>query len=106
MNEVDADLLRSAAKAAGIESRVETNGTTLLSGIGTRLRVGSWNPFENTDEALHLAAVLNLGVTFGNGSICVQKANYEYVEETSNGLNAALRRSIVRVAAHVGSLLR
>lgn len=105
MNEHDADLLRSAARAAGIERRIETNGTTLLNSIGSKHRIGSWNPFENTDEALHLAAVLNLEVSFGNGSISVSKASYGCVDDTGDGLSAALRRSIVRVAAHVGKLL-
>ena len=102
MNEHDERLLRAAARAIKIDNRIESNGMTLSKCIGNRFQVGMWNPLESTDEALHLAATLDLNVTFGSGSVCVNKADYVCVDDLSKGLNIALCRAIVQAAAHLG----
>lgn len=105
MSESNEFLLWFAAKAAQLEDRVEIDGTSLVRSIGRKTRIGCWNPLENTDEALALASMLGMSVTFGSGNVCVNKNNYAYLDGIGDGLNASLRRSIVRVAAHMGGLL-
>jgi len=108
MADTDRELLELAARAAGINWRNWT--PTMFSGE-TELRDWpyEWNPLTDDGDALRLAAKLVLRVDpfncQGESGARAQHIDAPFTEYTSgNGGDhmAAVRRAIVRAAAHLG----
>ena len=104
-DESNQNLLQAAARAVGIEGYIQGDGTVLYRGRSKKGHVGSWNPLEDMDEALKLSLALRLKVSFGDGTLLVSVGDYSIVDNLDDD-GAALRRAIVRAAAHVGNLPR
>lgn len=89
----DKELLKLAAKAAGVEVVTPT-----------MLEYGKWNPLTDDGDALRLAVKFGFGIEFDNDGDGVEVFGDSGIEALSaNGdLAAATRRAIVRAAAYIG----
>ena len=97
----DRELLKLAAKAAGIEVV-----GVVADGIPHRFGGGYWNPITDDGDALRLAVKLNIDVMHTNihGPQVNAMADYEVacIENGGKDPYAATRRAIVRAAAEIG----
>ena len=104
----DRELLEAAAKAAGIEVRVDTLRDG--SGVWRMIRLVDdgwqvWNPLTSNDDAVNLLLAFEhggfAGVYPGHASCSILKVGggEEYVMEYETDGPAAFRRAIVRAAA-------
>lgn len=101
----DLELLKLAAKAAGIEythSQGCGNALELVKPMGFQVY---WNPLTDDGDALRLAVKCNLDIelqedcVFANG---FEVQNYQLFEWHKDDPYAATRRAIVRAAAEIG----
>lgn len=100
----DCELLKLAAKAAGIEIKCVIGDTFWMpDGI-------TWNPLTDDGDALRLAVMLNFYLRpmaflhTPSHEVVVGVADWKGVAEKANGdPYAATRRAIVRAAAEIGS---
>lgn len=112
----DIDLLKMAAKAAGFGTK---NGGTcwteseyprnsgkhgaLWNYIGHMDTAELWNPLSDDGDALRLAIVLQLDVSFNDEGMCVYASDLAYEPYMRNSDEfSATRRAIVRAAAAIG----
>jgi len=124
MSEEDRELLRLAAKAAGIQIEFLSHANGLESVVAEHADPGKhvtdgymWNPLGDDGDALRLAVLLSLriepytGVKMGTESALVANItdvyslhSYKVALSESHGLdpNPATRRAIVRAAAEIG----
>ncbi len=111
----DSELLRLAAKAAGLEISdwCDSQGKWYAL-VNDTPEKGSkyarcWNPLTDDGDALRLAVKLKLEITVGfdrtSAELSDSTAN-DYLEEVHDGdACAATRRVIVRVAADIGKAI-
>lgn len=107
----DMELLKLAAKAAGMDYLVWTPGAApIVPGwhrVGDRM---AWHPLSDDGDALRLAVKLRLQVTPGTynkdefGAFSAEAETYEYWSSLQDE-NAATRRAIVRAAAEIGKAM-
>jgi hypothetical protein len=100
----DRELLKAAAKAAGIEYSDMDGGARYDPKPGIMQTYVRWNPLVDDGDALRLAVKLDISLDFAEW---VQTAFYgvdRFVQEHWNGDDpyAATRRAIVRAAAKMG----
>ena len=88
----DRELLKLAAKAAGMDYSVWSPGSAPIV----------WNPLHYDGDALRLAMQLDLVVLQRNAKT---RNGYQAVEAEGADLYAATRRAIVRAAAEIGRTL-
>lgn len=101
----DIELLKSAAKAAGIDAE-------WLPGCGDALHLTSpgateiyWNPLRDDGQAFRLANATLLTVYHSENAVIVRPRQYslewvsERLDDSSGDRNAAARRAIVRAVA-------
>ena len=99
----DLELLKLAAKAAGIELRWHPDGTA-YSDSRCKGYWGVWNPLTDDGDALRLAVKCNLDIelqedcVFANGFDVQNHQLFEWHKDPY----AATRRAIVRAAAEIG----
>jgi hypothetical protein len=100
MTETDRELLKFAAKAAGIGplSWIEPDGTKIVTNL-------LWNPITDDGDALRLAVKLGMTIEqWSEGHVYVghrHPGNFEHEKHGTDPL-AATRRAIVRAAAEIG----
>lgn len=103
----DSDLLKLAAKAAGIRVNPSFN---LPNGIYIYGQRNLWNPLTNDGDALRLAVKLKMLIDIGDSNVMVISGDPE-IESFDNTLEfdgddyAAVRRGIVIAAAEVGKAM-
>lgn len=104
----DKELLKLAAKAAGIKGSVMGCGAMVCEKDGVAFW---WDPLTDDGDALRLAMRLRLSIAFevaDVGCIVSVYAEWEgapdspFVEDFEGGVSAATRRAIVRAAAEIG----
>ena len=112
----DRELLKLAAKAAGIEFDGEWSETDSMSFSGGCF----WNPLTDDGDALRLAVKLKLDVSFGNRyyfdegpmTFCGtywssgESATFKRFVSHGDDPEAATRRAIVRAAAEIGEEMK
>ena len=104
----DKELLKKAAKAAGIEFDWCHNGVAIDHGFGEigvhkGKWVNVWNPLTDDGDALRLAVKLDMFVDIKNGFSGAQVIHKSFCSEEHKGdPYAATRRAIVRAAAAIG----
>jgi len=99
------ELLKLAAKAAGIQFSELGGGARYAPQPGIMQPYVLWNPLTDDGDALRLAVKCNLNVCIGYRSVsaCLQDdGSFHQIEETKNDPDAATRRAIVRAAAEIG----
>lgn len=107
----DQELLKLAAKAAGIE--IEWN--VMINRISPILAPKTqqernwlghehtpWNPLSDDGDALRLALDLELDVSLGKNGAVVEFGRLQIEELDASDPYAAVRRAIVRAAAEIG----
>lgn len=100
MSDDESELLKLAAKAAGIEViRIDPQGLWIAGGLGVH-----WNPLENNGEALRLAIKLRLDLTVFRDHVTAFHATDWCDELNYDDPERAARRAIVRAAAAVGEI--
>jgi len=90
---MDKELLKLAAKAAGIEE------------AKLRIEFNQWNPITDDGDALRLAVKLKLQIVIDDYMAIARTGNphkYGAQESLSTDPLAATRRAIVRAAAEIG----
>lgn len=96
----DEELIKHAAKAAGIEFFYVENIPSTLNNLKFQI---PWNPLTDDGDALRLAVKLMLDVSCHESGAHVDGDRWEYhIEESSDAPYAATRRAIVRAAAEIG----
>lgn len=99
----DRELLKLAAKAAGIKGIVVGSAapSVLYESDGVAIY---WDPLTNDGDALRLAVKLGLLVDADVDSAYCCTGSFEVSEEYATSTNpyAAIRRAIVRAAAEIG----
>ena len=101
----DRELLKLAAKAAGIQFSELGGGARYAPQPGIMQPYVLWNPLTDDADALRLAVKCNLLVCVGYGSVsaCLQDdGSFHRIEQTKNDPYTATRRAIVRAAAEIG----
>ena len=101
----DRELLKLAAKAAGIQFSELGGGARYAPQPGIMQPYVLWNPLTDDADALRLAVKCNLNVCVGYRSVsaCLQDdGSFHRVEEIKDDPYAATRRVIVRAAAEIG----
>lgn len=113
----DHELLKLAAKAAGIEIHESDDGTLQKRPIwavthfvcGQPYGESQWNPLKDDGEALRLAVKLKLKVYQGDlVAIVHPRMSHAYIAEEyerNGGHYAATRRAIVHAAAEIGKAM-
>ena len=99
------ELLKLAAKAAGIQFSELGGGARYAPQPGIMQPYVYWNPLADDGDALRLAVKCNLNVCIGYRSVsaCLQDdGSFHRTEETKDDPDAAARRAIVRAAAEIG----
>lgn len=99
----DRQRLHAAALEAGFASIGGCNSLLMTKTVNGAVMPAPWNPLEDTEEALELAAKLKMSITFADGAVLVQRGDHQCVQDLSKGL-PAVRRAIVTIAAGVGDL--
>lgn len=102
----DRELLKLAAKAAGIKCDIEGPYVERPDQWAVTVRV-NWNPLESDAEAFRLAVKLGIGISFSmSGRVCTWCSAIDdwiverYVDHASR--EGATRRAITRAAAEIG----
>jgi hypothetical protein len=95
------ELLQHAAKAAGVEGTVTDAGISWRGNLNGGFVMETWNPLKNANQAIELAAKLNMKIIFTDRGLLVQFGNYSGLDNTNGDPVSALCRSIVRAAAHL-----
>lgn len=100
----DRELLKLAAKAAGIQLNNAAMQTMYMGDDGQWV---FWNPFKDDGDALCLAVVLDMSVEISKHDDCTYayagKVPRVYAWEDWKGeKHGATRRAIVRAAAEIG----
>ncbi len=102
----DLELLRLAAKAAGLPLSSEWNsareGILIGEGAGD---LTAWNPLADSGEALRLAVTLRLWLHVEKYGASARRPGDAWLgceAHKYGGIEAATRRAIVRVAAAIG----
>ena len=95
----DRELLKLAAKAAGVEIVTQT-----------MLDHGKWNPLDDDGDALRLAVGIGIAIDPREYDLCgvctVTEDGALFVEDPrSQEPDAATRRAIVRAAAEIGKAM-
>ena len=104
----DRELLKLAAKAAGIEYTEWHQKPAQIINYGNHLRETKfWNPLTDDGDALRLAVKLGIDPEWGgfDVEVCREHSgarNFCYVEPHGSDPYAATRRAIVRAAAEIG----
>jgi hypothetical protein len=113
----DRELLKDAAKAAGINLVFDPDGWPRdCTGMAPAMNVFSaklWNPIDDDGNALRLAVKLRISVWVDSSDACcswVPEGQHPFAEGmeqlaeeiTNNDPYAAARRAIVRAAAEIG----
>jgi hypothetical protein len=110
----DLDLLRLAAKAAGIEindARQAEREACGFGGAGLWTNTTThWNPLKDDGDALRLAVKLDMQVWRGKGpTVCGMPPSGDFWKRLNEPLGddpyAATRRAIVRAAAEIGKAM-
>ena len=105
MNMSDRELLRMAAKAAGISFFVDSRGREMQMHGG--LMPAQWNPLTDDGDALRLAVKLQLDLSLGHAGASVKIWGRRVIADElchpdSGEDLACARRAIVRAAAEIG----
>lgn len=112
----DRELLKLAAKAAGIEHGLDRLdcGVSLTLPDGRHGHLPKWNPLTDDGDALRLAVKLGIDLGFHQQQMQItafepwpnESFHVEDVEDHAHieGLCAATRRAIVRAAAAIGEM--
>ena len=102
----DKELLKKAAKAAGINLRFLSGNIPFSDGPS---RIGEWNPLTDDGDALRLAVRLDMKVYVGEAYPWDKEcADYSHKfgacvdEDENNDPYAGTRRAIVKAAAAIG----
>ena len=113
-NPTDRELLEDAAKAAGIYYWIDADAVVTHSDTPGSTR--EWNPLTDDGDALRLAVVLNVPISYRrnqHGFFVVAEPPGPYLFETEAITNAdaqaklaATRRAIVRAAASIGKEMK
>lgn len=102
----DRELLELAAKAAGLPYIKPADGYDgsmgLEAGSENPMRCTSWNPLEDSEDALWLAVKLKIDICFGNEYVTARGGHETPFYHTHTNPHAATRRAIVRAAAAIG----
>jgi len=114
-NVIDRDLLRLAAKAAGVEaSLIDIAGK--IDGYdvnGDAIVLKGWDPLTSDDDAFRLLVLLGLWITYEKIEVQVRHfaghylAGPTYITERRDSPDpyTATRRAIVRAAAEIGKVM-
>ena len=104
MNDTDRELLKMAAKAAGIELTWDcTDRFGEPWTVINRVVCAYWNPITDDGDALRLAVMLRLRIEPKTNHVYVVDGASLVIAENYNGAPlAATRRAIVRAAAEIG----
>ena len=97
----DSDLLRLAAKAAGLSVKFDDEGCCMHRGM-------EWIPLTDDGDALRLAVKLRLDVNQGGAVVVAERDGPKEVgvaEALGDDPYAATRRAIVRAAAEIGKAM-
>lgn len=103
----DIELLKMAAKAAGIKP-ASFDGINVGWYKPETGDIGSWNPLKNDGDALRLAVKLKLEIErskYSDDSVYAGPpgtAPWKEEEDSEQDIYAATRRAIVRAAAEIG----
>jgi hypothetical protein len=105
----DKELLKKAAKAAGIEFDWCHNGVAIDHGFGEigvhkGKWVNVWNPLTDDGDALRLAVQLGLDIEVYKTSTHVydDKSEKSFQEDHDGDQYSATRKAIVRAAVEIG----
>lgn len=101
----DRELLELAAKAAGLTISWDARGAYIVEdGVSGASDV--WNPLTDDGDALRLAVKLCMRLTTDDYGAAARVSDNDrwwgYEAHLNNGIEAATRRAIVRVAAEIG----
>ena len=107
----DIELLKAAAKAAGIEAEWHHGCGDALHLTATDATAIYWNPLIDDGQAFRLANALRLTVYHADLAVIVKHKQYSWewmgegVDEDTGDRNASARRAIVRAAAEIGKAM-
>lgn len=108
----DRELMKLAAKAAGIEHGLDRLdcGVSLTLPDGRHGHLPKWNPLTDDGDALRLAVKLNLTLRCYMDHICAQASvpggpSVYITEFDADDPCVATRRAIVRAAAEIGKAM-
>ena len=102
----DLELLKMAAKAAGIEYSYSHGCGGALELMKPRGFQIYWNPLADDSDALRLAVRLGMDVCFGTNYVIVRGSVQAPTENNTDDPCAATRRAIVRAAAEIGRSMK
>ena len=102
----DRELLELAAKAAGlpyIKPTEDYDGSMgLEAGSENPMHCVTWNPLQDSSDALWLAVKLKIDICFGAEYVTARGGHETPLYHTHINSHAATRRAIVRAAAAIG----
>lgn len=99
----DRELLELAARAAGIKYKWEQEGYAYGDvGIVPKGWRRCWNPLTDDSDALQLAVMLCIDISFNELALCVYADECMEPFTRTPDSYAATRRAIVRAAAEIG----
>ena len=98
----DRELLRLAAKAAGIPVSWEPVHNCYWISLGHGLEHKPWNPLADDGDALRLAVTLGVDIVIGGGLTTTYCDGHRSNEYHGDDPAAATRRAIVQAAAAIG----
>lgn len=95
----DRELLKLAAKAAGIDGVFTLGSGNAIEMAKPRCFQIYWNPLADDGDALRLAVKLEIDVCFGANYVTARGSVQMQTVNNANDPYAATRRAIVRAAA-------
>lgn len=102
----DRELLELAAKAAGLPYVKPTDdydgSLGLEAGSENPMRCVTWDPLQNSADALWLAVKLKIDICFGYEYVTARGGNEMPLYHAYINSHEATRRAIVRAAAAIG----
>lgn len=107
---IDSELLKFAAKAAGIEPVYCYESRRNCLRIGDKKSYSIWSPLTDDGDAFRLAVALEISTFTHHGESCDavsgDSEKLHVVNEAFSGCSYRdMRRAIVRVAAEIGRLM-
>lgn len=106
----DRELLELAAKAAGLPyiepAEGYDGGMGLEAGSENPMQCVTWNPLQDSADALWLAVKLKIDICFGYEYVTARGGHETPLYDTHINSHAATRRAIVRAAAAIGEAMQ
>lgn len=111
--DIDTELLRFAARAAGIMSAgLAYENDRQLAGLNVQQPDGSmyiWNPIADGGDSFWLAATLKISIQYYEGYVQARWGSGEFVNVgimPSRDVHAASKRAVTLAAATIGRMMR